>query len=168
LPIHAAANVPTELGSYGWLVEGKGVQRQTGRHASSQPTMETVAVAADGRSVTTGLAPRTGKEYQHLLAWLDQLGLREQFHDLVFLEMGAELDRIDVSRIGIDPVMTEIYASGRSAAVFIAGHLDAYDFFVKGQRHGLTCGIIYSPEEVIADPHFVSRGFPVTVDDDVL
>jgi crotonobetainyl-CoA:carnitine CoA-transferase CaiB-like acyl-CoA transferase len=166
--MHAAANVTTEMGSYGWLVEGKAVQRQTGRHASSQPTMETVAVAADGRSVTTGLAPRTGKEYQQLLAWLDELGLRGEFGDLVFLEMGAELERIDVSRVGVDPVMTEIYASGRSAAVFIAGHLDAYDFFVQGQRHGLTCGIIYAPEEVMADPHFVSRGFPVTVDDDVL
>ena len=33
--MHAAANVTTELGSYGWLVEGKAVQRQTGRHASS-------------------------------------------------------------------------------------------------------------------------------------
>jgi crotonobetainyl-CoA:carnitine CoA-transferase CaiB-like acyl-CoA transferase len=166
--MHAAANVTTELGSYGWLVERKAVQRQTGRHASSQPTMETVAVAADGRSVTTGLAPRTGKEYQQLLAWLDELGLREEFDDLVFLEMGAELDRIDVARVGIDPVMTEIYASGRSAAVFIAGHLDAYDFFVQGQRHGLTTGIIYAPEEVLADPHFISRGFPVAIEDEVL
>lgn len=166
--MHAAANVTTELGSYGWLVERKNVQRQTGRHASSQPTMETVSVAADGRAVTTGLAPRTGREFQQLLAWLDELGLRSQFGDLVFLEMGAELDRVDVSRVGVDPVMTEIYASGRSAAVFIANHLGAYDFFVQGQRHGLTCGIIYAPEEVMTDPHFMSRGFPVRVDDDVL
>jgi hypothetical protein len=130
--------------------------------------METVAVAADGRSVTTGLAPRTGREFQQLLAWLDELGLRAEFDDRVFLEMGAELDRVDVSSVGVDPVMTEIYASGRSAAVFIANHLDAYDFFVQGQRHGLTCGIIYAPEEVMADPHFISRGFAVRVDDDVL
>jgi crotonobetainyl-CoA:carnitine CoA-transferase CaiB-like acyl-CoA transferase len=168
ISMHAAANVTTELGSYGWLVERKNVQRQTGRHASSQPTMETVAVAADGVSVTTGLAPRTGREYQQLLAWLDELGARAEFDDLVFLEMGAELERIDVSRVGVDPVMTEIYASGRSAAVFIASRLNAYDFFVQGQRHGLTCGIIYAPEELMGDRHFVSRGFPQRVDDDVL
>jgi crotonobetainyl-CoA:carnitine CoA-transferase CaiB-like acyl-CoA transferase len=166
--MHAAANVTTELGSYGWLVEQKAVQRQTGRHASSQLTMETVTVAADGRSVTTGLPARTGREFTQLLAWLDELGLRDQFDDLVFLEMGAELDRVDVSLVGIDPVTTEIYSSGRAAAVFIARHLDAYDFFLQGQSHGLTCGIIYAPEEVLADPHFVSRGFPVSVDDDVL
>jgi benzylsuccinate CoA-transferase BbsE subunit len=130
--------------------------------------METVAVAADGRSVTTGVPPRTGREYRQLLAWLDDLGLRDRFDDIVFLEMGAELDYVDLALIGTDPLTTEIYGSGRSATVFIASHLDAYDFFIQGQQHGLTCGILYSPDEVLDDPHFVSRGFPVTIDDDIL
>ena len=29
---------------------------------------------------------------------------------------------------------------------------------------GLPAGIVYSPEEVLADPHFVARGFPVEVE----
>jgi len=165
----AAANVTTELASYTWLVEEKTVQRQTGRHASViVPTAETLAVAADGRYVTTGVPPRTGREFTLLLRWLDDLGLREEFDDLIFLELGAERDHIDLAMVGVDPETTEIFGAGRSATVFIASQLDAYEFFVQGQEHGLTCGIVYSPDELLADPHFVDRGFPVAVDDDVL
>jgi len=27
----------------------------------------------------------------------------------------------------------------------------------------MACGIVYSPDEMIEDPHFVERGFPVDV-----
>jgi crotonobetainyl-CoA:carnitine CoA-transferase CaiB-like acyl-CoA transferase len=168
ISMHAAANVTTEVASFTWIVARNTVQRQTGRHAAVQPTSETMTVAADGRWVTTGVPPRWGREFQFLLSWLDDLGLRDQFDDVVFLEMGASLERVDLTLIGIDPEMTEIYRSGRSATVFIANHLDAYDFFIQGQQHGLTCGIIYAPDEVLEDPHFVARGFPVQVDDDIL
>jgi crotonobetainyl-CoA:carnitine CoA-transferase CaiB-like acyl-CoA transferase len=166
--MHAAANVTTELASYTWLIEGATVQRQTGRHATVQPTMDTVVVTADGRSVTTGVPPRTGKEFRQLLAWLDDLGLRDKFDDLVFLEMGAALERVDLSLVGTDPEMTEIYGSARAAIVFIASQLEAYEFFLQGQRYGVSCGVIYAPEEVLGDPQFVARGFPVKVEDDVL
>ncbi len=166
--MHAAANVTTELASYTWLVARETVQRQTGRHASVQPTSETVVVAADGRAVNTGVPPRTGPEFRRLLAWLEELGLLDQFRDRVFLEMGAERERIDLSVVGADPVVTEIYAAAREALVFIAGRLDAHEFFIQGQQHGIACGVVYAPEEVLDDPHFVSRGFPVRIDDGVL
>ena len=42
--------------------------------------------------------------------------------------------------------------------------MPAYACFRESQKRGFTVGIIYSPEEVMSDPHFVARGFPVEVE----
>jgi crotonobetainyl-CoA:carnitine CoA-transferase CaiB-like acyl-CoA transferase len=52
----------------------------------------------------------------------------------------------------------------RDALNFIAEQIDSYDFFTGTQTRNFQCGIIYAPEEVIQDPHFVARGFPTEVD----
>ena len=57
---------------------------------------------------------------------------------------------------------------GRDALVLIASRLSADDFFVGAQQRGLAVGAIYSPEEAMALPHFVERGFPVDVEHDDL
>ncbi len=162
--LHAASNVTTEAGSYQWLVRQETVQRQTGRHAATVQTAETVTLAADGRYVTTGVPPRCGAEFRALLGWMDDLGVRDEFDDVVFLEMAAEIDNLDIAKIGTDPVVTEMFAAGRAGTILVASRLSAYEFFVQGQRRGLTTAIVYSPEEVLSDPHFVARGFPVEVD----
>lgn len=166
--MHAASNVTTELGSYAWLVARETVQRQTCRHAMSAPTMPTTVIAADGREVNTGVPPRTPAEFQSLLDWLDDLGLRESFDEAFFLEMGAAGGDVDLfqamSRVGEDAEAAAIVGAAREAMGFIASRMPAYDFFIGGQRHGLTCGIIYAPEEVLGDPHFRARGFPVDVE----
>jgi crotonobetainyl-CoA:carnitine CoA-transferase CaiB-like acyl-CoA transferase len=46
---------------------------------------------------------------------------------------------------------------------FIASKMTAYDFFVGAQKRGFQVGVIYSPEEVFQDEHFIERGFPVEV-----
>ena len=51
--IHAALNVTTEEATFRWLVAGQTVQRQTGRHASPQPTMPSMAPDVLGRSWLT-------------------------------------------------------------------------------------------------------------------
>jgi benzylsuccinate CoA-transferase BbsE subunit len=43
-----------------------------------------------------------------------------------------------------------------------------HDFFVGAQERGLAVGVIYAPEEVMQDPHFVARGFPTPVEHDDL
>jgi len=50
----------------------------------------------------------------------------------------------------------------------IASHLPAHEAFVGLQDRGLAAGVIYSPEEVMTNPHFVERGFPTAVHHDVL
>jgi crotonobetainyl-CoA:carnitine CoA-transferase CaiB-like acyl-CoA transferase len=162
--LHAAANVTTEAGSYEWLVARATVQRQTGRHAAVTQTRFTRAVGADGRDVNTGFPPRNEAEFRAVLGWLEELGLRDEFPDAVLMEMGIERGGVHLSEVGQDPLATEIFGSGRDALLLIASRLPAQDFFVGAQERGLPCAVINSPEEVLADPHFRERGFPVEVD----
>ncbi|MBM4414737.1 MAG: CoA transferase [Chloroflexi bacterium] len=162
--MHAASNVTTEAGTYQWLVARETVQRQTGRHASARPSAGVQVRARDGRWVTTGVAPRRPREIATMLAWLDELGLRDAFEQWPLLELGAALDHdISVAAMMEGGTDAAIYGAVRDALNFIAGAIDSYDFFVGTQRRNLQCGIIYSPDEVIDDPHFRERGFAVEV-----
>ena len=167
--MHAAQNVTTEAGSYSWLVSGKIVQRQTGRHASTVPTGETQIRCADGRYVNTGVPPRFPKEFASLDAWLKQLGLDAELPEAVFLEMGATWDGpFDLSLLGSDDTITAIFGAGREALKLIASRITAYEFFIGCQRAGLPSGVIYAPEEAFEDQHFKARGFQVEVTHDDL
>lgn len=161
--MHAAANVTTEVSTYGWLTSGKEVMRQTGRHASYRPTGETQARCADGAWVNTGVPPMKGDEFRALIEWIDELGLREEFADSAVLALGANYDRITVAMINDDELCAEIFGAGRSAMLFLASKMRAYDFFVGTQERGLPTGIVNAPEDVMDDPHFIERGFPVDV-----
>ncbi len=165
---HAAANVTTEAASYEWLVAGRTVQRQTARHAAVHPTMSTDAVCADGRQVNTGVPPRSAEEFRGVLEWLDEIGGRAEFHDIALLEMGVERGGVQIHEIFDDAEAMAVFGAGREVLRFIAQRVSAYDFFIGAQSRGMPCGIIYAPEEVLSDPHFVARGFPVSVHHDAI
>lgn len=80
------------------------------------------------------------------------------------LELGAEGDGLRLADIETDPLVAEIFTAGRDVMGFLAARLDAEQFFVETQRIGLATGVVYTPGEAIADPHFVARGFPVDVE----
>jgi crotonobetainyl-CoA:carnitine CoA-transferase CaiB-like acyl-CoA transferase len=162
--IHAACNVTTELASYEWLVARHTVRRQTGRHATIMRTSPTQVRCADGRYANTGVPPRTPEEFGRLRQWVLDLGLVDEYPEIFLLEMGMKRAAIDLSRIGQDDEVTAIFAAGRDALLLIASKLPAVDFFRQGQERGIPVGVIYAPEEVLADPHFQARGFPVEVD----
>jgi crotonobetainyl-CoA:carnitine CoA-transferase CaiB-like acyl-CoA transferase len=164
--MHAAANVTTEAATYEWLVAGDTVQRQTARHAAVNPTMNTDAVCADGRQVNTGVPPRSADEFRGVVDWLDKLGDRSEFPDVALLEIGVERGGVQIHEIFSDAEAMAVFGAGREAMQHIAERVSAYDFFVGAQSRGLPCGIIYAPDEVLSDPHFVARGFPVTVHHD--
>ena len=161
---NAAVNVSTELATYEWLVGGLEVQRQTGRHASVQPSLETTVTAADGRMVNTGVPPRNAAAFRSLSQWLDELGLRDEFPEAFFLDLGARRPVITSTEIAEDPEVMAIYGAGREALTFIASRLAAYEFFTGAQERGLPTGIVYTPDEAFADPHVVARGFPTPVE----
>lgn len=162
--INACINVTNEAGSYTWLVAQETVQRQTGRHAGVRPSMPTQVQCADGRYANTGLPPRRGAEFKVTHDWLEELGLLEEFPEAPLLLLGAERERIDLSKLAEDEELQAIFGAGRSALTFIASKLAAYDFFTGCQQRGFQVGIIYSPEEVLTDPHFVARQWPVEVE----
>ncbi|MAG34082.1 MAG: carnitine dehydratase [Deltaproteobacteria bacterium] len=166
--VHAALNVTTEEATFRWLVAGQTVQRQTGRHASPQPTMPTMAPDALGRFVNTGAPPRSPAEFSAVLEWFDDLGLRDEFPETFLLELGVERGGIDLADLADDAEVQAIYGAGREALIRIASRLDGYDYFVDGQRRGLATSVIYAPEELLSDPHFVARDFPTEVYDELL
>jgi crotonobetainyl-CoA:carnitine CoA-transferase CaiB-like acyl-CoA transferase len=63
-----------------------------------------------------------------------------------------------------DPMLAEMLGAAREVTAFLAERLSAYDFFVGWQTRGLAGGIVYSPDEALADPHVVERGFPTMVE----
>jgi crotonobetainyl-CoA:carnitine CoA-transferase CaiB-like acyl-CoA transferase len=156
---HAAANVTTEMASYHWLVQQTTVQRQTGRHAMEFLTQPTQVRCADGRHVSTGVLPRTAEEFRSLLGWLEETGLKEELPEAIFLEMGAERDHLDLSKLGEDDEVTAIFSAARDAMNLIASRLPAVEFFRGAQGAGIPAGVIYAPEEAFEDEHFVARGF---------
>jgi len=162
--IHAACNVTTEMASYEWLVARATVQRQTGRHATVMRTSSTQTRCADGRYVNTGVPPRRPDEFARLRQWIRDLGLEAEYPEVFLLELGMRRAQLDLTQIGRDEEVTAIFAAGRDALVLIASKLPAVELFREAQTRGLPVGVIYAPEEVLDDPHFVARGFPVAVE----
>lgn len=158
--MNAAANVTTEQATYGWLAARGIVQRQTGRHAAEAPTFPTQVQCADGRYFNTGFPPRRRAEFLALMEWMRDLGLLEEFPFASLLEMGTERPSISLAQLREDELAGEIFHAGREAVTFLAERMSAYDVFVGLQQRGIPVGVIYSPEEVMTDPHFVARGFP--------
>lgn len=161
---HASANVTTEVGTYGYLMAGQTVVRQTGRHAGATLSLPTQFECADGRQVNAGLIPRKGADFQLMLDWLDRLGLRDEFPMTGLLEIGTDWGIVPFSDILNDPLTQEVYSAARECQEFIASKVGAYDYFLSAQETGLTAGVVYAPEEVVADPHFVARGWPTEVE----
>jgi len=160
----AAAGVSTEAASYSWLVARETVQRQTGRHAMPYVTTETQVQTADGSWVNTGIAIRGPSAFGAIIDWLGEVGLINEFQDAAVLELGRTGPEITTDRIGADPLATEVVRAGRDALIFLASRLPGYEFFLGAQRHGLQCGAVLTPDQVVDDPNMVSRGWPTVVD----
>lgn len=159
----AAANVTTEFASYGWLAGQATVQRQTGRHATPEPSEPTQVRCADGRYLNTGVPPRRGREFEALLSWIDELGYTDEFEMSALLELGVDYDVITLAMLQDDPLAGEVFQAGREAMAFIAAKVPAHEAFAGFQRRGIAAGVVWSPDEALQDPHFVERGFPTEV-----
>jgi benzylsuccinate CoA-transferase BbsE subunit len=161
--MHAAANISTEQATHWWLVAGKCVQRQTGRHASHVPTEPIVQVDRDGREVHTGFAPHTAGDLTRLVGWIHDVGLRDEFPLTALLELAIEQGGIDLRRLNEDAFTQESYRTAREAVALIASKLAREEFFLDGQARGFAVGMILAPDEALDDPHLASRGYPVAL-----
>ena len=155
-----AANVTTEFATLWWLNGERQVERQTGRHALPTMTEPTQIQCADGKWFNTGVPPRNKQEFQALRTWIEDLGLAEECGVYEILKLGDQYERIGVLELDEDPLAGEVFHAGREAIEFLGAHLPAYELFLGLQKRGMACGIVYSPDEMIDDPHFIERGFP--------
>ena len=162
----AAANATCEFATYFWLNQQIDVQRQTGRHALPQMSEPTQVQCADGRWLNTGVPPRRGPEFAALARWVDELGLIDECPYAELLSLGESFEQIDILHLDADPLGAEVFGAGRDTVNFLAERLGAHELFVGLQSIGLACGVVSSPEEMLADEHFVARGFPVEIDHD--
>ncbi len=162
--MHAAANVTTEAGSYEWLVANETVQRQTGRHAAVSPTMASQVRCTDGVWVNTGFPPRRPEQFRLVYDWLESEGLLDKCESAPIVLAAAEGPPFQLTRIQQDDEVRAKFAAGRDAMTVLAQNLKGYDFFTGGQSRGFQLGIIYAPEDVMEDPHFIERGFVVELE----
>ena len=116
--------------------------------------------AADGNSVI-GALPRRAAEFRALVEWMTELGLRDQFDEFFFLEMGVERGGVQLPEIAADAEAAAIYQAGSDGLRFLAEHLPGRVFFLEAQRRGIPAAMMFAPEDVMDDPHIVARGFPV-------
>ena len=123
-------------------------------------TEPTQIQCADGKWFNTGVPPRNRQEFQALRTWIEDLGLAEECGVYEILKLGDQYERIGVLELDEDPLAGEVFHAGREAIEFLGAHLPAYELFLGLQQRGMACGIVYSPDEMIDDPHFIERGFP--------
>ena len=114
--------------------------------------------------MNTGVLPRTPREFKGLLDWVDELDLRSEFPEAVFLEMAAGRDSLDRSKMAEDEEIVAMFMAARDAMGLIASRLSAKAFFLGAQRAGIPAGAVYAPEEAFEDEHFVARGFQQTLE----
>jgi crotonobetainyl-CoA:carnitine CoA-transferase CaiB-like acyl-CoA transferase len=162
--MHAACNVTTEMGTYGYLSAQETVLRQTGRHAMPTISMPTQMLCADGRYVTTGFPPRSQRDFESLLEWVETLGFRDEFPETMLLDLAIERGGVSIAEMATDDLARDIFGAGREALCFIAERVTAEEFFVGGQTRGLACGVVASPEEAFETEHIKARGFQVELE----
>ena len=134
--MHAACNVTTEMGTYGYLAGHETVLRQTGRHAMPTISMPTQMRCADGRYVTTGFPPRSQRDFESLLEWIETLGYRDEFPETMLLDLAIERGGVSIAEMSTDDLARDIFGAGREALNFIAERIPAHDFFIGGQTRG--------------------------------
>jgi crotonobetainyl-CoA:carnitine CoA-transferase CaiB-like acyl-CoA transferase len=162
--LNAVANTTTELATYNWLVVKSVVQRQTGRHAAPVPTEPLQVQCSDGGFVTTGVPPRTPKQFAALARWITELGMREELPEVVFLEMASDPSiELGAPESSVAVEAAAVYSASRDAMNLIASRLPAIEFFLGAQQRDLPVGAVLAPEEAFENDHFVARGMQVPV-----
>jgi benzylsuccinate CoA-transferase BbsE subunit len=156
--VHEACAATTEGAFPQWEYAGAIVRRQTGRHAGSQPTAPWQHLCIDGRYVNMigGGIPRNPTSWRPLIAWMTERGLAgdladPRYEQSMYVPPAERRDNPDV-----------IYVTEMIHAFVRA--LPAEEVYRGGQHARLPYGIIRSPEENLADPHWSDRGFFVQVD----
>ena len=120
----------------GWPAQSI-VQRQTGRHAGEVPSMPTQLPCADGRYVNAGIIARKPAEFTgdpRLARATSACATSSSSpRSSRWAPTGIEVNSPTLARTRWS---LQVVMSVREAQEFVAGRLDAYEYFVSAQRHG--------------------------------
>jgi len=152
--IHEACACTTEVAvPYALLREGS-LLRQTGRHAAAQATEPWQYPALDGvRVLLYGLA-RNDRDWLRLVDWVDEQGHVGSLRD-------PELRDPRKRQLGSGHEVTSRMLEDLAT---LAASLPGEAVYRGGQEHGAAWGVIRSPDDNLADPHWADRGFFVRAD----
>jgi crotonobetainyl-CoA:carnitine CoA-transferase CaiB-like acyl-CoA transferase len=145
---HDCLAVMVEFANTYWYYNASVVRRQTGRHATVQPTARTQYQCADGRYVNLGL-PRDERAWKALLQTLTDKGIEHDLDDPALMDPA---NRFNAASRAYD--LLEVLAATHTAD----------ELFHLGQSLGLTWGAVRAPEDWLDDPHAAARGFIVGVE----
>ncbi|MGD9890854.1 MAG: CaiB/BaiF CoA transferase family protein [Dehalococcoidia bacterium] len=145
---HDCLAVTVEFANTYWYYNTNVVRRQTGRHATVQPTARTQYQCADGRYVNLGL-PREERAWKALLQTLTDKGIDHDLDDPALMDPA---NRFNAASRAYD--LLEVLCATHTAD----------ELFHLGQGLGLTWGVVLSPEDWLDDPHAAARGAIVAVD----
>jgi len=151
--VHEACAATTEGAFPQWEYLGEIVRRQTGRHAQPVYTQPWQHRCDDGRFINLmgGGIPRNPTSWHPLVRWMAAQGLAQGLEDpryeqTMYVPVAERRGNPDVAH-----VTETIHAFVRA--------LPAEEVYRGGQAARLPYGIIRSPEENLADPHWADRGF---------
>lgn len=157
LSIHEACAATTEGAFPRWEYARQIVRRQTGRHAQPRPTDRWQHQCADGRFINLmgGGIPRNPTSWRPLVAWMASKGLagdlaEPRYEATMYIPAAERRGHSDAEYVN-----ETLHAFVRS--------LPAEEVYRAGQAARLPYGIIRSPEENLADPHWAERSFFRTV-----
>ena len=150
--VHDACSVTTEMHNMVWVYTSRVPMRQTGRHASPNPTSKNQLPSKDpSKLVNANVAGfrLTAKQMGVLAKWMDSYGLAEDLTDPKYQDQ----DIIQANAEHINIVAMKFFAN-----------LSQEEIAHGGQDLGFNWGAIRSPDDLIDDGHINDRNFWVYVD----
>ena len=141
IAVHDCVAVCTEFAATHWFYTKTFVERQTGRHATPEPTARTQYLSRDGRWVNL-LGTSNERSWDRFVSWAEEVG----FGDL-FRQFGDVKDRLARGSEMMDALQA------------LMATMDAEEVWRVGQRLGLPWGAVRSPEAWLGDAHAQGRGF---------
>lgn len=157
LSVHEACSATTEGAFPNWEYSRRLVRRQTGRHATVNPSRPFQHRSADGRwlNLMGGGLPRNANSWRPLLQWMEAhdavADLRDPRYESVLTRSPTQR-RDDDTLHALDTI-----------AAFVR-QLPAEEVYREGQARRLPWATVRSPDENLDDPHWAERGFFVAVE----
>jgi crotonobetainyl-CoA:carnitine CoA-transferase CaiB-like acyl-CoA transferase len=147
--MHEALNSTTEVGLPYWFYKRENVIRQTTRHAAARKTERWRYAGGDGKDVLVYGVGRDNASWKKIKEWFQSEGFGKQFDETRFDDPRNRQPARGSPEAG--EILAEV---GR----FFAAH-SAEEIYRGGQERGQAWGVIRSPDETLADPHWHDRGF---------